>query len=130
MSGSIDDPSPLTPNHLLLLCNGPILPPCIQKVCIAEDGNTYKSQFWKRWIPEYLPELAKRNKWRDPQVNVKVSDLVLINDENIPRNLRPLGLISRVIEGRDGLVRTVHVKTKSKTLVRPITKIIMLEHCA
>ena len=133
LSDSIDDPSPLTPNHLLLLRNGPILPPCISESMYCRRWKYVQNlanQFWKRWVREYLPELAKRNKWRDPQVNVKVNDLVLIKDENMPRNLWPLGLISRVIEGRDGLVRTVHVKTKSKTLVRPITKIIMLEHCA
>ena len=51
----------------------------------------------------------------------------MIVDENTPRNIWPLGLVVEVKHGRDGLVRTVHIKTRSTTLVRPITKIVLLE---
>jgi hypothetical protein len=83
--------------------------------------------FWKRWLKEYLPELQKRSKWLNKQVNVKVGDVVLLVEENTPRFLWPLGLVVEVKQGRDGLVRTVKVKTRSTVLVRPISKLVMLE---
>jgi hypothetical protein len=133
ISDSASDPVALTPNHLLLLRDGPGPPPGE-----FDADNLYSrrwryvqnlaNQFWKRWVREYVPELVKRHKWLNENVNLKVNDLVLIKDESTPRCLWPLGLIVKVIEGRDGLVRTVHVRTKSTVLVRPVTKIVMLEH--
>ena len=58
---------------------------------------------------------------------MKVGDLVLLQNEVTPRNVWPLGLVVGVNHGRDGLVRSVRVKTKATELVRPVTKIILLE---
>ena len=131
-SDSVEDAAALSPNHLLLLRDGSALP---QGNFKGESMYSRRwryvqnlaDQFWRRWIREYIPELVKRQKWLKVNVNVKVNDVVLIKDENTPRHLWPLGLVTKVIEGRDGLVRTVHLKTKSTVLVRPITKIVMLE---
>ena len=76
---------------------------------------------------EYLPQLQQRNKWFYERRNIKIGDLVLILDESTPRNLWPMGLVVDINMGRDNLVRSVKVKTKSTTLVRPITKVILLE---
>ena len=75
----------------------------------------------------YLPELQRRVKWHDTKVNLSAGDLVMISDENTPRNLWPLAVVKEVNQGRDGLVRSVKVQTRSTTLVRPITKVILLE---
>ena len=48
-------------------------------------------------------------------------------DENSPRGSWPLGLVIDTSIGRDGLVRSVKVKTKSTQLVRPVTKLVLLE---
>ena len=49
-------------------------------------------------------------------------------DENAPRALWPLALIIGTKVSRDGLVRSVRLKTKSSNeLVRPISKIVYLE---
>ena len=84
-------------------------------------------QFWRKWLKEYLPELQRRHKWLESRKNVKPGDLVLIVDENTPRSLWPLGIIVDVKYSRDGLVRTVRVRTKSTVLTRPVTKIVLLE---
>ena len=132
LSEDPNDPTPLTPNHLLMLRGGPA--PVPGKF---SDADQYRkrwrfvqhlsNQFWSRWVKEYLPELQRRVKWQDAQTNLKVGDLVLLVDENVPRRLWPLGLIIQVHPGRDGLVRSVRVKTKSTTLVRPVTKVVSLE---
>ena len=56
-----------------------------------------------------------------------VGDLVLISDTTTPRNLWPLAIVSSINVGRDGHVRAVRVRTRTTELVRPITKIILLE---
>ena len=40
-----------------------------------------------------------------------------------------LGLVTDVKLDRDNLVRSVTVKTRSTSFVRPISKIVMLEEC-
>ena len=98
ISDSVEDPVALTPNQLLLL-RGAAPPP--RKF---ETDNMYcrrwryvqnlANQFWKHWLREYVPELVRRKKWHKEHVNVKVDDLVLIKDENTPRYLWPLGLVT------------------------------------
>ena len=127
-----DDLSPLTPNHLLILSSGITIPPGN-----FDLGDMYRkrwrhvqhlaNQFWRKWLRAYLPELQKRSKWSKPQKNFQIGDLVLILDELTPRYLWPLGLVKEVNLGRDGLVRSVKVKTHATELVRPITKVVLLE---
>ena len=83
--------------------------------------------FWTRWKRQYVPELQKRQKWIHAKPNVCVGDVVLISDENLPRNLWPLARVTEVFPSSDGLVRSVRVKTRGTHLVRPIHKLVMLE---
>ena len=101
------------------------------------NADTYKrhwrqvqhmsTQFWKRWIKEYLLDLQRRQKWNQESPSLKSGDLVLIMDENSPRGSRPLGVVIDTSIGTDGLVRSVKVKTKSTQLFRPVTKLVLLE---
>ena len=132
VSDDINDSTVITPNHLLLLKENPSI--SLGKF-VASDLYTRRwryvqylaDQFWRKWMKEYLPELQRRYKWSTKRRNVQVGDLVLIKDENTPRGLWPLGLVIEIHEGRDKMVRSVKVKTKSTQIVRPITKIILLE---
>jgi len=58
-----------------------------------------------RWKDEYLKELHKRNKWQVPTENLRVGDLVVIKDYNLPSNEWRLGRIDSVFPGADGNVR-------------------------
>ena len=132
-----DDPNdlqPLTPNHLLLQRTVSALPP---GTCVKEDMLLRKKwrqtqiladHFWRRWLKEYVPALQERQKWHRPRRNVQVGDLVLVVDQDLPREKRHLARILRVIHGKDGLVRTVEVKTgSSSSLLRPIQTLCLLE---
>jgi len=131
-SEDVKDPAPLSPNHLLLLKECPAISPGV-----FQAADLYKKrwrvvqymadQFWQRWLHEYLPELQRRNKWLRASRNLKVGDLILLCDENTPRGIWPMGLVQEVFKGGDGLVRSVKVRTKSTTLVRPIVKCVLLE---
>ena len=75
----------------------------------------------------YLPLLQQRQKWTDVQRNLQIGDLVMIMGENTPRNVWPLALVIEINTGRDALVRSARLKTAKNELVRPITKLVMLE---
>lgn len=84
--------------------------------------------FWRRWVREYLPSLQERQKWYKKQRNFAVDDIVLVHDDKKPRNSWPLGRILEVFaNSRDGLVRSVKLRTSTSELVRPINKIVLLE---
>ena len=131
-----DDPNdcePVTPNHLLLQRPVPTLPPgSFVKEDIYARNNLRQTQiladhFWKRWLKEYIPALQERQKWYKPRRNAEVGDQVLLVDQCLPRGSWHLGRVVKVYPGRDGLVRTVEVKTKTSNLVRPIQKLCLLE---
>lgn len=57
--------------------------------------------------------------------NFQVGDVVLLADKKAPRGLWPLARILDVKRNKkDGLVRSVTLKTKSSVLERPIDKIV------
>ena len=133
VSSDPSDQEPLTPNHLLLLRAGPTVPP---GVFVKEDlyhrrrwrqVQYLADVFWRRWTQEYLPSLQQRQKWFKPRRNFSVGDVVLIIDSLTPRNLWPLGRITATFPGKDGLVRSVQIKTKSSSFCRPIDKLCLLE---
>ena len=130
VSSDCTDLNAITPNHILLLREGP--PPlCFQEKDrhrqLWRQVQYYAGQFWRRFLREYIPMLQSRQKWLKKERNFQVGDLVLICQESLPRGLWPLAIVQSVNVGRDGLVRSVKVKTSTTSLVRPITKLVLLE---
>ena len=86
-------------------------------------------QFWTQWRKEYLLSLQKRNKWSSPKRNFQSNDVVLVKDDDVSRNLWPMGKVVSVEKSDcDGLVRSVQVYCAStgSTLKRPIHKLVLL----
>lgn len=133
VSSDPDDLEALTPNHLLLQKKGLLFPPgvfCKDDLYVKRrwrQAQYLANVFWSRWKREYLVSLNQRKKWTRIKPNVKIGDLVLLCDVNLPRNLWPLGRIVTCYESSDGLIRSVKVKTVSGVYDRPITKIVSLE---
>ena len=133
VSDNVNDLNPLTPNHLLLLQSGadPLLVETVHQDSYSRKRwcqvQYLANIFWKRWLHEYVPTLQLRQKWTKTERNLKVGDIVIIIDENAPRNTWSLGRIEETFPGADGLVRTVKVKTKTSTLIRPVHKLCLLE---
>ena len=131
VSSDAKDVVPITPFKLLCLGEAPV------KIGEVENSDCYSrrrwkqvqylaDQFWRRWKKEYLVELQKRQKWFKKQRNVKVGDIVLMMYESRPRCHWPLAKVTDVKYSRDGLVRSVWVKSESKLYERPLTKLIMV----
>ena len=99
---SLADPlasEPWTPNHLLTLETQVVLPP--PGKFESPDLHLHKrwkrvqylcNQFWLRWQKEYCTLLQKRQKWTQPKRSLKIGDVVLVWDEDSPRNQWPLDL--------------------------------------
>ena len=131
-----DDPSDLealTPNHLLLLRKGPALPPGLFNRDDSYSRRRWRqvqylaNVFWRRWMKEYLPALQSRQKWLAQNRNLAIGDIVLLVSEDTPRSVWPIARIVDTFPGKDGLVRSVQVKTKNSILVRPVNKLCLLE---
>lgn len=123
----------LTPNHLLLLKLQPSLPPGLFKKEDVYSRRRWKQVqymsdlFWKRWVKEYLPGLQERQKWNTAKRNFVPGDLVVLVDEMAPRNAWIIGRIVDTVPDKNGLVRSVRIKTKTSYLTRPITKVCLLQ---
>ncbi|XP_047483301.1 uncharacterized protein LOC125035146 [Penaeus chinensis] len=137
---------PLTPNHLLTMKTKVVLPP--PGTFQSSDQYSRKrwrrvqylaNEFWNRWRKEYAQSLQCRNKWPSVMKNVKVNDIVIVKEQNLPRNSWKLGCVSDVMPSKDGLVRKARItmadssldafgrRTKAAVnLERPIHKLILL----
>ena len=126
------DEDVLTPYHFLIGRATPSYPvgtndgsKCLRKRW--QQAQRLADLFWKRWVREYLPTLAKRAKWRQEASNVKQGDVVIIVDHQHPRGLWPRGVGETVYEGEDGIVRSVIVKTAHGRLHRSVRKLVVLD---
>ena len=146
---SINDPDslrPLTPNHLLTMKSKIVLsPPGIFRSADQYSRKRWRrvkhlsNEFWSRWRKEFLQSLQQRQKWGKPRRNLKVGNIVIIKDANLPRNCWRLGRVSTTFQDEDGYVRTVELSvgypsldfqgkrtTALKTMQRPIHKLVLL----
>ena len=62
-----------------------------------------------------------------PKRNLTDGDIVLVMDVNTPRKCWPLGRVIRSFPGKDGLVRSVEVKTSWAVFTRPVNKLCLLD---
>lgn len=143
---SADTAEPLTPNHFLTLKTKVVLPP--PGKFTSADLYSRKwwrrvqhltNEFWCRWKKEFLLSLQARQKWTHPRKNLQVNDVVIVKDEDIPRNQWKTCRITEVRPDKDGLVRKVTLEVGSQnltadgkrsqplsTLERPIHKLVLL----
>ena len=74
-------------------------------------------------ISAAYPKTAKMEKMFP---NFSKGDLVLIADDNLPRNAWNQGLVVETTRDKNGLVRNAKIKTATALLDRPITKLCLL----
>ncbi|GFY15851.1 integrase catalytic domain-containing protein [Trichonephila clavipes] len=90
LSSDVDDLEVLTPAHFLI--GRPITaivePSLLQ--CESNRLNVWQritksiQTIWKRWSLSYLNSLQQRKKWIVNKENLKLGDMVLIREENLP----------------------------------------------
>lgn len=124
------DDEAITPNHLLIGSSDGYKPITNDNIDLRQ--RWYKSQefadkFWRRWLKEYVPIISRRSKWFSKQKPIKIGDIVVIVDPDLPRNCWPKGIVISTIVARDGQVRRAVVKTKYSVLERPVAKLAVLD---
>ena len=129
MGSDARDPTPLTPNHLLLMKGNSCAP--------NTDANHVRrrwqiiqgiaNRFYERFLSEYIPQLQIRSKWTSEKENLKIDDLVLIMEDDSPRGQWPMGIVSEIEHSADGRVRSATIRCKDKEKRRPIHKLVLLE---
>ena len=131
-----DDPAyfaPLTPAHFLIgRC--PFTPATTGDLLVTRDDLVQRHQvrkwmldkFWEVWSQEYIRSLPPGGSgW--VKGDIQIGSVVMVREDNTPRLLWPMGVVTKVHPGRDGVVRTVSVRTSRGTFVRPIQRIHDLE---
>lgn len=122
----------LTPGHFLI-GDALLAPP--QPTLLDSTANSLdrwrhlqllQQHFWTRWHHEYLRQLQQRQKWRQIERNLKIGDLVLIKEDNVPPRHWAMARIIETHPGKDGFIRVVTLRTQQGTTARPISKICLL----
>lgn len=129
LSDDIEDDEPLTAGHFLIGTALNTIPE--PDITFRPENRLTRWQlvqrmhqhFWQRWTNEYLNTLQTRAKWFHEKNNVKIGDIVLIKDENLPTNKWMLARITETHPGNDGVVRVVTIKTRKSTFKRPVNKL-------
>eukprot|EP00794_Sanderia_malayensis_P006668 gene6668-biopygen5443 len=135
------DKEALTPNHLI---HGRRMK-TIQEATVYSDEEdksdaikrlkylqTCKTKYWRRWAKEYLASLREHHKIvTGKKNNISEGDIVLIKDENSPRNMWKIGKVIEIIKGADDVIRGATLKTVTKGNIyeidRPVQHLYPLE---
>jgi hypothetical protein len=134
----------LTPSHLLtgrrLLSRAVIHTADVREETVESLTNRQKylntliSHYENRWKKEYLTELREfqKNKDRSPARQIELGDVVLIEEEGLPRCRWRLGKVDELLKSRDGFIRGVKLrvhnpKRKVRYLNRPVNKLCYFE---
>ena len=141
VSADVADVEPLTPAHLLYGRRMTSLPHSDFEDLEDPDYGASDAQmrkrltnharlllhFQNRWKREYLTSLREFHKASGMNMqNVEVGDVVLIHDDG-PRLQWRLGIVDSLLQGNDGLVRAVNVRTNNRITSRPISRLYPLE---
>lgn len=81
----------------------------------------------KRFRSEYLGLLSRAKRLRKEPRGIREGEVVIVGDDIHKRIDWPLGLVTKVMHGRDGEIRVVKVKTVHGELIRPVQRLYPLE---
>lgn len=84
---------------------------------------------WARWTGEYIESLRERHnlnhKKEEPQI--KLGDIVLIQSDERNRGKWNLGIVAKLIKGRDGVVRAARLRAGKSFLERALQQLCPME---
>lgn len=119
----------LTPN--VMMFGQPVIVPDIEDT--EEDENldlkkrykhlkACKDRVWRRWSEEYLKQLRERHnmKHKSKELTLKDGDVVIIKGDEKNRKYWKLGIVTKLIKGRDGAVRAVRLRAGKSFLERAV----------
>ena len=123
----------LSPSHFLIGRGTPLTSPelesFLQVVNLSakkEYENSITDKFWELWKRDYIRNLPPL---KSKKINnrLKMNSVVLIRDQNLQKMAWPLGVVTKLHRGLDGLVRAVDIKTAKGIFTRSIQHLTLLE---
>ena len=126
---------PLTPNGLIHGMN----------ICLPEENTEAldeetkigrharyikrcKDIMWKRWSREYVKALREKHRINvGKSTEISVGNIMLIKGEEKNRGLWKMGVVEKLIQGRDGVTRGAKLRTGKGTIERPIQHLYPME---
>ena len=97
------------------------------------------NEFWVRWKREFLHTLQLRQKWMRPRRNLQQGDVVIISNDNLPRNMWQIARVEEAYGDPNGYVRKAKLAVGDATLdhkgrrvkhisylERPVQKLVLL----
>lgn len=85
------------------------------------------AKFWRLWSHDYIRNLPPVVKGFKSHCDLKKGDVVLLQEDNVPRLRWPLGLIVDVFPDQRGVIRSAKIKTACGVLSRSVQRLHNLE---
>ncbi|VDO25255.1 unnamed protein product [Heligmosomoides polygyrus] len=94
-----------------------------------QSGTVVKDtldHFWELWHSEYLNALRERQQYnsrrrRSTTSTPKIGDIVIITEDKLPRGQWPYGIITKLLQSKDGCIRSAEVRgSNGKLLTRSL----------
>lgn len=123
----------ITPNHFLLGSSNGKKPrgTFSSNVWILKNNwkksEEYSNKIWRKWRKEYLPELRRRQTFNNHYPNIKVGDVAILCDDDVPKNHWPKATVLATYPSNDGRIRRVTIKTEKGVYDRPVSKLAVLD---
>ena len=88
-----------------------------------------KEVMWNRWTREYLRSLREQHRQAggEQTCHPNIRDIVIVKDENKNRHMWKLGIVSKLINGKDGIMRGAQQKTTNGNTELPVQLLYHLE---
>ena len=88
-----------------------------------------KDVLWSRWTGEYLKSLRERHnlKHKTKEMTVQPGDVVLIPGAEQNRGKWNIGIVVKLIKGRDGVVHAIRLRAGRPYLERAIQHLYLME---
>lgn len=83
-------------------------------------------QLWQRWSKEYLSTLQTRQRWTQESPPLRVNDVVVVAEDNMPPLHWSLARVTELHPGADKVPRVATIRVRDKLLKRPVAKLYRL----
>ena len=73
------------------------------------------NHFWDRWRHEYVVSLREIKRTSKLNINSpKINDIVLVNDEKVPRRFWRIAIVTELLSSRDSEIRRASENCKNQ----------------
>ena len=87
----------------------------------------YLDKIWRTWREEYVRGLGTISNKVNDSACVKEGELVLVANQNLPRTVWEVGVVTKLKESKDGRIRTVYLNTSKGPRARSVQHLSRLE---